>query len=68
MMAALEEATDIINKDQRAAALWIENSKSKLSLDFVGGVVSGPQVRWTLVPENTMTFARFISPATAACC
>jgi len=23
-------------------------------------VVSGPQVRWTLVPENTMKFARFM--------
>jgi NitT/TauT family transport system substrate-binding protein len=23
-------------------------------------VVSGPQVRWTLVPENTIKFARFM--------
>ena len=43
-----------------AAALWIEDSHSKLPLDFVDRVVSGPQVRWTMVPENTMKFARFM--------
>ena len=49
------------NKDKRAAAaLWISDSKSKLELDFVDRAVSGPQVRWTLVPENTMKFARFM--------
>jgi NitT/TauT family transport system substrate-binding protein len=61
LLAALEEATDIVNRDRRAAAaLWIEDSKSKLPLDFVDKVVSGPQVRWTMVPENTMRFARFM--------
>jgi len=62
LMAALEEATDMVNKDKRAAAaLWIEDSKSKLALDFVDGIVSGPQVRWTLTPENTMKFATFMA-------
>ncbi|HTS39872.1 MAG TPA: ABC transporter substrate-binding protein [Xanthobacteraceae bacterium] len=61
LYAAMEEATDIVNKDRRAAAaLWISDSKSKLSLDFVDRVVSGPQVRWTMTPENTMKFARFM--------
>jgi len=61
LMAAMAEATEIVNADPRAAAaLWIEDSKSKLALDFVDRVVSGPQVRWTLVPENTMKFARFM--------
>jgi NitT/TauT family transport system substrate-binding protein len=61
LMAAMSEATDIVNRDRRAAAtLWIEDSKSKLPLDFVDRVVSGPQVRWTMVPENTMKFARFM--------
>jgi NitT/TauT family transport system substrate-binding protein len=60
LFAALREATDIVNKDRRAAAaLWISDSRSKLALDFVG-VVSGPLVRWTMVPENTMKFARFM--------
>jgi len=62
LIAALREATDIINKDKpAAAALWIEDSKSKLSPDMVGKIVSGPQVRWTLVPENTMKYADFMA-------
>jgi NitT/TauT family transport system substrate-binding protein len=61
LLAAMGEATEIVNRDRRAAAaLWIEDSKSKLPLDFVDKVVSGPQVRWTMVPENTMRFARFM--------
>lgn len=61
LVAAMQEATDIVNKDRRAAAaLWISDSKSKLELDFVDRAVSGPQVRWTMVPENTMKFARFM--------
>ena len=61
LVAAMQEATDIVNKDKRAAgALWIGDSKSKLSLDFVSNIVAGPQVRWTMVPENTMKFARFM--------
>jgi NitT/TauT family transport system substrate-binding protein len=61
LFAALQEATDIVNKDRRAAAaLWISDSQSKLALDFVDRVVSGPLVRWTMVPENTMKFARFM--------
>jgi NitT/TauT family transport system substrate-binding protein len=61
LLEALKEATDIVNKDRRAAAvLWIADSKSKLPLDFADRVVSGPQVHWTMVPENTMKFARFM--------
>jgi ABC-type nitrate/sulfonate/bicarbonate transport system substrate-binding protein len=61
LMAAMTEATDIVNRDRRAAAaLWIADSNSKLPLDFAERVVSAPQVRWTLVPENTMKFARFM--------
>lgn len=64
LMAALAEATDMINKDKTAAAqLWIEDSHSKLSLDFVHNVLAGPQVRWTLVPENTMKYAEFMHKA-----
>ena len=61
-VAALKEATDIVNKDKRAAAaLWIANSKSKLPLDMVAKIVTSPQVKWTLVPENTMKYADFMS-------
>jgi NitT/TauT family transport system substrate-binding protein len=62
LIAALKEATDIVNKDKRAAsALWIEDSKSKLPPDMVAKIVAGPQVRWTLVPEATMKFADFMA-------
>jgi NitT/TauT family transport system substrate-binding protein len=62
LIAALREATDIVNKDKAAAgALWIEDSKSKLSPDMVGKIVAGPQVHWTLTPENTMKYADFMA-------
>ncbi|HXZ46526.1 MAG TPA: ABC transporter substrate-binding protein [Pseudolabrys sp.] len=62
LIAALKEATDIVNKDKRAAAaLWIEDSKSKLPLDMVGKIVGGPLVRWTMTPENTMKYADFMA-------
>src|SRR5262249_59251188 len=55
LFAALQEATEIINKDRRAAAaLWISDSKSKLALDFVDHVVSGPLVRRTIGPGDTV--------------
>jgi NitT/TauT family transport system substrate-binding protein len=61
LVSAMQEATGIVNKDRRAAAaLWISDSKSRLPLDFVDRVVSGSQVRWTMAPENTMKFARFM--------
>jgi NitT/TauT family transport system substrate-binding protein len=61
-VAALKEATEIVAKDPpAAAALWIEDSKSKLPLDTAGKIVSGPQVHWTMVPENTMKFAEFMA-------
>jgi len=62
LVAALKEATDIVNKDKpAAAALWIEDSKSKLPLDMVGKLVAGPQVRWTMTPESTMKYADFMA-------
>src|SRR6187401_2956052 len=61
-VAALKEATEIVARDPRAAAaLWIEDSNSKLPLDTAGKIVSGPQVHWTMVPENTMKFAEFMA-------
>jgi NitT/TauT family transport system substrate-binding protein len=60
-IAALKEATELVDKDRRTAAgYWIADVKSKLPLDKVTAVVSGPQVRWTMVPESTMKFANFM--------
>ena len=62
LIAALKEATDIVNKDKpAAAALWIQDSKSKLAPEMVGKIVASPQVHWTLVPENTMKYADFMA-------
>src|SRR5690348_15226692 len=62
LVAALREATDIVNKDKKAAAaLWIEDSKSKLPIEMVGKIVAGSQVHWTMTPENTMKYADFMS-------
>ncbi len=59
---ALKEATDIVNKDkQKVAGYWIEDSKSKLSAEMVGKIVSGSQVQWTMVPEHTMQYADFMA-------
>jgi NitT/TauT family transport system substrate-binding protein len=61
-IAALKEATAIVDKDRRMAAeYWIEDSKSKLPLDFVTKVISGPQVHWTMTPEHTMKYADFMA-------
>ncbi len=62
LVDALAEATKILNADKRAAAaLWVQDSKSKLPLDMVHSILAGPQVHWTMVPENTMKYATFMS-------
>ncbi len=58
---ALLEATDRVNQDIRAAAkYWIEDSDSKLSVDFVAAAGSEKGVHWTAVPERTMQGAEFM--------
>jgi NitT/TauT family transport system substrate-binding protein len=61
LIDALKEATQILNGDKRAAAaLWVEDSRSKLSPDLVYKILDNPQVKYTLTPENTMKFATFM--------
>ena len=62
LLAALKEATEVVDKDRKkAAGYWIEDVKSKLPLDKVTAVISGPQVRWTMTPQNAMKFANFMA-------
>jgi NitT/TauT family transport system substrate-binding protein len=62
LVAALNEATDIVNKDKAAAsALWIADSRSKLAPEMVAKIVAGPQVKWTTTPEATMKYADFMN-------
>jgi NitT/TauT family transport system substrate-binding protein len=50
----LHEATEMLNKDvKEAAQLWIDNVKSKLTVEKVAEIAAGKQVKWTMVPENT---------------
>jgi NitT/TauT family transport system substrate-binding protein len=62
LIAALKEATGIVDKDRKkAAGYWIEDVKSKLPLDKVTGVISGEQVKWAMEPLNTMKYATFMA-------
>ena len=62
LIAALKEATDIVDKDRKkAASFWIEDVKSRLPLEKVTEVISGPQVKWTMEPLNTMKYAAFMA-------
>ena len=59
---ALAEATEFVNREPRKAAqYWIEDSDSKLSVDFVTSVSTGKDIHWTLVPEATLKAADFMA-------
>ncbi len=63
VFSALQEATDILNKDRRAAAqIWAESTKSKLTGEWLyDKILANPQVQYTLVPQNTMKYADFMN-------
>ncbi len=64
LLAALREATEMVNADKRAAAsLWLGDTHSKLPLDFVTEVISAPQVSWTMTPQGTVNYASFMHDA-----
>ena len=59
---ALEEATDRVRSDIRTASgYWIEDSNSKLSVDFVAAAGSGPETEWTVTPKETLKQASFMA-------
>jgi NitT/TauT family transport system substrate-binding protein len=61
LIGAFQEATEMLGKDvKEASQLWIDNVKSKLTVEKVAEIASGPQVKWTMVPENTMKYAEFL--------
>ncbi len=61
VLAALEEAIAIINKDKRAAAeLYVKATKSKLPVETVYKIITDPSVEFTTTPRNTMKFADFL--------
>jgi len=61
LVAAFEEATQMLNKDvKEASQAWIDNVKSKLTVEKVAEIASGPQVKWTMAPEYTVKYAEFM--------
>jgi NitT/TauT family transport system substrate-binding protein len=59
---AMAEATALVNNDIRKASQdWIEDSDSKLTVDFVAAAGSGKDVHWTMVPEATLRGADFMA-------
>ncbi|MGE0418771.1 MAG: ABC transporter substrate-binding protein [Acetobacteraceae bacterium] len=59
---ALVEATDFVRHDiRKASQYWVEDSNSKLTVDFVAAAGSGKDVEWTVVPEATMKGAEFMA-------
>jgi NitT/TauT family transport system substrate-binding protein len=58
---AVKKATAIIATDPKGTAQsWINDSSSKLALEMVTKVVTGPGVEWTMTPAATMKFAKFM--------
>ncbi|HVZ08732.1 ABC transporter substrate-binding protein [Rhodopila sp.] len=58
---ALTEATDRVRADIRTASrYWIEDSDSKLSVDFVADAGT-KNTEWTTVPMNTLKQAEFMA-------
>jgi NitT/TauT family transport system substrate-binding protein len=61
LVAAFQEATDMLNKDVKPAAqYWIDDVKSKLTVEKVAAIASGKEVKWTMVPESTVKYAEFM--------
>ena len=51
LIAALKEATEIVDKDRQEPPLLDRDVNSNYRLR-VTAVYPGPQVRWTMAPEN----------------
>ncbi len=61
LIAAFAEATEMLKADVRPASqYWIDNVKSKLTVERVAEIASGKEVKWTMVPESTMKYAEFM--------
>ncbi|HZQ62267.1 MAG TPA: ABC transporter substrate-binding protein [Casimicrobiaceae bacterium] len=63
-MRALQDATDFINRDKRAAAeIYIRMTKDKSSTEDILKIINDPQIEYSLVPKNTMKMVDFMYKA-----
>jgi NitT/TauT family transport system substrate-binding protein len=61
---AMQEATRLVNEQPlETASTWIADSNAKLPLDTVASIIKGPNVTWTMAPQNTKAFAAFMHAA-----
>lgn len=60
-VGAMKEAMAMIEADPKAAAqTYIDVTNSKLDPAFIERIVTDPDISFTIVPHNTMEFARFM--------
>jgi sulfonate transport system substrate-binding protein len=60
-LAALDQAMALIKSDpKRAAAIYIDEEKSKLAPDFVEKMLHDPENVFTATPQNVMKYATFM--------
>ena len=60
-VAALRQATDMINADKRAAAqLYVTETKTKESVDAVYAMLADPAIEFTMTPRQILKYALFM--------
>jgi NitT/TauT family transport system substrate-binding protein len=61
-VSALEEATDSINKDRKAAAeAYLRISRDKDSVADILAMLNDPAIVFTMAPQNIMAYANFMA-------
>jgi NitT/TauT family transport system substrate-binding protein len=61
-VAALAEAMQKINADKKKyAQVYVTFTKSKLEPAFIEQMMNDPEIRFTMAPEGTMHFAKFLN-------
>jgi NitT/TauT family transport system substrate-binding protein len=62
VLAAIEEATDIIKNDpKRAAEAYLKAEDSSLSVDAIEAMIKDPENVFTMTPQNVMKFVTFMT-------
>jgi NitT/TauT family transport system substrate-binding protein len=58
---AMKEATATVSANpKQTAQTWIDDTNSKLAVEMVTKIMTGPDVTWTMTPAATMKFAKFM--------
>ena len=61
-LAAMQEATEFINKDKRAAAeIYIKVTKDKSPVDDILKIINDPTIEYSLQPKNIMQMVDFMN-------